>query len=447
MITTGPYDEAYMPDGTPRPHYAAVLEALAGRDLEALRARLDGRLAERGITFGTGADAEPFKLDPVPRVIPAGEWARIERGLVQRVRALNAFVTDVYSEQAAVEAGVVPARVIGSASYFEPALMGSVIPHARPIVVAGFDVIRNEAGEYLVLEDNVRTPSGVAYAVAARAALDEVLPAPAGRVALDASFSALGAALRALATVEDPTVAVLSDGPANTAYYEHRTIAEALGVPVVTPDDLELRDGRVLAAGRPVDVLYRRTNADRCEDPVGRLLLQPCRSGAVACANAFGTGVADDKLTHAYVEDLVRFYLGEEPLIGSVGTYDLAREDHRERVLGRIDELVVKPRAESGGEGVFVGPHATPSDRQRMVRTVMAAPDDYIAQETIGLSLHPTVAGGELVRRHVDLRAFVFATADGPVAFPGGLTRVALEPGSLVVNSSQDGGGKDTWIL
>lgn len=450
IATTEPYDEAFTQDGEARPHYAALLDALADHDLEAMRGRIDAGLAGREITFGTGADADPFTLDPVPRLITGEEWDGIERGLVQRVRAINAFVTDVYGAQAIVAAGVVPERVVASATYFEPALRGGAIPHARPVIVAGLDVVRDEAGEFRVLEDNVRTPSGIAYAIAARhAILDEELPAPPGLVDVDGTFDVLGEALCAAAPahVDDPQVVVLSDGPANTAWYEHVTIAGVLGVPLVTPEDIEVRDGRVHARGAAVDVIYRRTNADRVDDPIGQVLLEPQRSGAVTCANAFGTGVADDKLTHAYVEDMVRFYLGEEPLIRSVPSYDLGIPSVREQVLSRIDEVVVKPRAESGGQGVFVGPHATASDRERMVREVMQAPEEFIAQDTIALSLHPTLSDGELAARHVDLRAFVFVTADGPVVMPGGLTRVALDPGSLVVNSSQNGGGKDTWVL
>ena len=448
LATKEPYDEAFTDDAA-KPQYAGVLAELATRDLDELSATIEARLAADRITFGS----DPFKLDPVPRVLTADEWSGIERGIVQRVRALNAFVCDAYGDREIVAAGIVPRRVIESADYHEPALEGIAIPHERPVVVAGLDVVRDEAGEFLVLEDNLRTPSGVAYAVAARAALDAELPAPEGRVSLDGTLERVAAALRdcAPAHVDDPQIVVVSDGPSNTAWWEHRTIAEVLGAPLVTPAELEVRDGRVHAffdgSLRPVDVVYRRTNSDRCDDAIGELLLEPCRSGAVTCANSFGTGVADDKLTHAYVEDMVRFYLGEEPLIRSVPTYDLGLAAHREIVLPRIDEMVVKPRAESGGYGVFVGPHATPSDRERMVRTVLEAPEDYVAQKTIGLSMHPTVEDGRLVPRHVDLRVFVFVTADGPVAFPGGLTRVAFEKGSLVVNSSQDGGGKDTWIL
>ena len=436
IAATGPYDEAFTEGGTPRPHYARVLDALDGHDLEALRLRVDADLAAHGVGFGD----EPFTIDPVPRVLTAAEWSGIEAGLVQRVLALNAFVADVYGEKAIVRDGILAPHVVAGATYHEPALDGARIPHARPIVVAGLDIVRDEAGEFLVLEDNVRTPSGIAYAVAARASLDALLPVPDARVGIDGIYDVLGQALRdaAPAHIDEPRVVVLTDGPANVAFYEHRRIAERLGLPLVTPDELDLDE---------VDVVYRRTNADRCEDPVGRLLLEPCRSGAVTCANAFGSGVADDKLTHAYVEDMIRFYLGEEPLLRSVPTYDLGDPEQRERVLPRIDEIVVKPRAESGGHGVFVGPHATPGDRARMVREVLAEPQAYVAQETIALSLHPTVVDGELVPRHVDLRAFVFVTADGPRVLPGGLTRVALDDGSLVVNSSQNGGGKDTWVL
>jgi uncharacterized circularly permuted ATP-grasp superfamily protein len=454
------YDEAFVRSGVPRAQYAAVLEALGAGELDALRARLAAEVAALEVTFGLGPDAPDFHLDPVPRVLTAGEWSELEAGLVQRARALNAFVADAYGERRIVAAGVVPARVIDSAQHFEPLMAGARFAGAGPVAIAGLDVVRDPSGAFLVLEDNVRTPSGLAYAVGARAALAAVLGPAGGAVAVEPVFELLAAALRAAAPAgrEEPCVAVVSDGPENTAWFEHREVARRLGLALVRPDELEV-DGavvRVVVDGRRdrVDVVYRRTDEDRltgddgAPTPLGALLHAPCRAGTLGCVNAFGAGVADDKLAHAYVEDMVRFYLAEEPRLRSVPTYDLGDPAVRERLLDRMDELVVKPRAESGGQGIFVGPHARERDREAMAEEVRRAPEAFVAQETISLSHHPTVVdGGRLEPRHVDLRAIVLLAGERAGALPGGLTRVALEAGSLVVNSSQGGGAKDTWVL
>ena len=455
----GPFEEAFDGPGTPRPCYEDVLDALSGCDLGDLSRRVTAGLEARGVTFGDGRDAEPFRFDPVPRVLTADEWEQLEAGLVQRLRALNAFVVDVYGAGEIIGAGLVPERVVASADHFEPAMRDVRPPPDVPIGVAGFDVVRNETGDFVVLEDNVRTPSGIAYAVAAREALDEHLPAPANRRAIDRAFDLLGSTLLAAApdATRRPTVVVLTDGPENSAWYEHRCVAERLGLPLVRPSELEVRGDELLARidgrFRRVDVVYRRTDEDRLTgddgEPTGvaRLLLEPCRAGTLACVNAFGTGVADDKLTHAYVEAMIRFYLDEEPLLRSVPTYDLGDDEAREALLARAHELVIKPRSASGGYGVVVGPHAGEHELAAAVAEVRERPEDFIAQETISLSRHPTVVGGRLEPRHVDLRAFAFAHGDDASVLPGGLTRVALRRGSLVVNSSQQGGGKDTWVL
>ena len=416
-------------------------------DLPRLRSRVADVLERQDVTFS----GERFTIDPVPRVIAADEWRTLERGLVQRVRALRAFVEDVYGARRIVSAGIVPRRVIESADYYEPAMVGARFPAGGPIAVAGLDIVRDEHGRFLVLEDNLRTPSGLAYAVAARQALDACLPEPAGRRDLSAAFDMLGEALRGASERADPLVVVLSDGPANSAWFEHQAIARHLGFPLVRIEDLRRRDDGLYADIRGtwqrVDVVYRRTDQDRLDQPIGRVLHDTCVDGAAAIVNSFGNGVADDKLAHAYVEDMVRFYLGEEPLISSVPTYDLGLGDVREAVLDRIDEVVVKPRAASGGEGILIGPLATGEQRERTAQAVREAPEDWVAQEPIRLSCHPTLAGDRLEPRHVDLRAFVFLAGDRARVLPGGLTRVALERGSLIVNSSQGGGAKDTWVL
>jgi uncharacterized circularly permuted ATP-grasp superfamily protein len=308
-----------------------------------------------------------------------------------------------------------------------------------------------------VLEDNVRTPSGITYAEVAREVVGELLDAPSA-AGFDESYEFLAAALRRAAPegVDDPFVVLLTNGPGNSAWFEHKRLGRRLGIPVVTWEDLDVRGGRVYAtvdgARRPVDVIYRRTDEDSLRAPNGRstrlvMLLGPVRNGTLAVANAPGTGVADDKLVHAYVEDMTRLYLGEEPLLRSVPTYDLAEPSTLAYVLGRLDELVVKPRADYGGRGVVIGPHARPEDLAQVARMIAARPDRFIAQETIPLSVHPTLTTGRLEPRHVDLRAFVLCSGEHVNVVPGGLTRVALSPGALVVNSSQNGGGKDTWVL
>ena len=448
------YDEAYERPGVPRAHYADLLADLRGTDLRELAEQAADWVDVYGVTFA-GA---PFAIDPVPRVLTAAEWSELEAGLVQRVRALNAFVRDVHGPRAIVEAGVVPPVLVASADHHEPAMAGMAEHEANPIAVAGLDVVRDPDGRFLVLEDNLRTPSGVAYAAAARQASEALFPERPPLRDVSCGFDLLGAALRAAADgVEDPFVVQVSDGPGNSAWYEHQAVSERLGIPLVGVDDLDVDDGGLVACvddeQRPVDVVYRRTNDERLIDadgrptPLGAVLVEPLRRGRVACANAFGAGVADDKLAHAYVERMIDFYLGQEPLVRSVPTFDLADPAAREEVLDRIDEMVVKPRSESGGEGVVIGPHAAGEDRERTIRAIEEDPEAFVAQETVWLSRHPTIVDGRLEPRHVDLRAFAFVIGERVAALPGGLTRVALDPGALVVNSSQDGGAKDTWVL
>jgi len=418
-------------------------------------------LRRRGVTFGAGDGQDEFRVDPVPRLITGAEWAPLAAGLAQRVRALERFVADAYGPQRIVAAGVVPLAAITTAEYFEPALVGMAHPPRNWIPIAGLDIVRDTDGEFKVLEDNLRTPSGIAYAVAAREAVAGNLGVPDGlRIhSLDTAFDTLKRTIQAAAPdgVEHPTVVVLSDGPHNSAYYEHRTIAAKLGVALLEPSELRVRDGRVGAwidgAMRPVDVIYRRTDDDRLHDtggaltPLGELVCEPWFAGRVSLVNAFGTGLADDKLLHAYVEDIVRFYLDEEPLLASVPTYDLSQPEQRAMVLARIDELVIKPRGGQGGAGVVVCPHARPESIERIAAAVRARPELYIAQEMVMLSCQPTVCDGRLEPRHVDLRPFVMARGDEIDVIPGGLTRVAFDAGALVVNSSQNGGAKDTWVL
>ena len=454
-VTTSALDEARHSDGRARPLYESLLASLEGSDLAAIAADVDALLVEQGVTFGE----IPFRLDPVPRLIDAAEWSSVERGLEQRMRALVAFVADAHGARDAVAAGVIPARVVESAAGYERDAEG--IESRAAGWVGGFDLVRGDDGVLRVLEDNMRTPSGIAYLAAARAALAAHLPGepPPGLRDPAPAFDLLGSALRASAPagVDAPAIVVLSDGPSNNAWYEHRQIARRLGLPLVLPSDLSHRGDRLRARVDDreidVDVVYRRTDVDGLRDPEGaptwvsEALLGPVRAGTLAVVNPFGGGVADDKLVHAYAEDLVRFYLGEEPAIESVPTYDLGDEDIRALQLPRLDELVVKPRHGLGGQGVVICPHASSEDRERIAELVVAQPDSWVAQEMVALSTHPTVIEGRLAPRHVDLRPFVIGGGDTATVVPGGLTRFALREGELVVNSSQEGGGKDTWVL
>jgi uncharacterized circularly permuted ATP-grasp superfamily protein len=447
----GLYDEAVTGDGLPRRSSFGGLRAVDAHVVGDLAAAVSGDAAREGVCFHSVGGDQAFVIDPVPRVIGADEWEGVEAGVIQRVCALNAFVADVYGPRRIVEAGIVPERVIETAEYYEPQLRGLQVPGDMWIGVAGLDVVRDHLGRFLVLEDNVRTPSGYAYACAARRALAthlDLAPEDHPRP-LDGLTGMLMATLRHLAPGgDDPRIVVLTDGEDNSAYYEHAWIAGELGVPLVVPDQLELRDSELWLDGEQVDVVYRRTDADRLDTSVGRLLLDPWRAGTLGIANAFGTGVADDKLTHAYVEDMIRFYLEQEPLLPSVKTFDLGEPETLQRALDVFEELVIKPRGGHGGLGIVVAPHAQRADIQVARDAVRANPTEFVAQRMVKLSTHPTVVNGRLAPRHVDLRPYVFLTRDnGAQVMPGGLTRVAFNEGALVVNSSQNGGAKDTWVL
>jgi uncharacterized circularly permuted ATP-grasp superfamily protein len=448
------FDEAWSAPGVPREHYAPLLEALRSVDSAELLAAVAAFMAEHGVRFG----GSPFVVDALPRIISAPEWDALERGLAQRARALNRFLLDAYGPREVVAAGIVTDGVLNTAEGFEPDLAGRLPSHPWPAAIIGFDVVRAPDGEFQVLEDNMRTPSGFAYAISARAAVTAALPhgLPAPRPIEPALWDQLGAVMRAAAPagVSDPRTVVLTDGPDNVAYDEHAMAAEALGAVLATPEELVAGDGGLHVAGatgtlEAVDVVYRRTNEDRVRDhdgamtAVARLLLQPWLTGQIGLVNAFGNGLADDKLIHGHIEDFVRFYLGEEPLIRSVPTMSIGS---RPDVIDHLETHVVKPRHGHGGIGVVIGPHADAEDLKRLAHELRQDPTAYIAQPTITLSVHPTVISGRLEPRHVDLRPFSFA-ADDITLMPGGLSRVAFDEGSIVVNSSQNGGGKDTWVM
>ena len=446
--TTSPdiFDEAFHAAGDPRGAYGPLLDRLEDVGFAAAGAQVREQMVAEGCTFGEGDGGEAFRIDPVPRVLTADEWEPLACGLEQRVRALDAFLADLYDARRILDEGVMPARVIARAEHFEQDLVGTPPPRVR-VALAGLDVIRTSSGEFQVLEDNLRTPSGLAYTFAARRAVGGLYTGTADPVPVEEpALALLEHALRSAAPegVKHPRIALLTDGPKNTAFWEHARLAELLELPLLDVNSFHPSS---------YDVVYRRTDEDRVRDERGRLtrigsfMLDGLKAGTLACVNALGNGAADDKLVHAYVEDMIRFYLGEEPRLRSVPTYDLAVDDHREEVLDRLGEMVVKPRSGYGGEGVFVGPQADTSERDRVATAVRDDPEEWIAQETVFFSRHPTVIDGRIQPRHIDLRPYVVFDGERAAAIPGGLTRVAYPEGELVVNSSQGGGGKDTWVL
>ena len=448
------YDEAFEAPGRVRDHYADVLEALGAVGLREAAALVEERIAAEAVTFG-GGDGAPFVVDPVPRVFTQAEWQELTAGLRQRVLALDAFLSDVHGERRALAEGVVPERVIHGSAYLDEELRGLQPAAGARVAIAGLDVVRGADGRFLVLEDNVRTPSGSAYALAAAEAVEAVLPVHEPHAA---AASWLRDALRRCMEAANPDgegeLVLLSDGPANSAWYEHQRLAGIAGLRIAGLEEVRARGrGLELRDGTPVRSVYRRTDEDRVRDDRGELtdvaavLLPALREGRVGLVNWFGNGLADDKRLYPYVDDLVRLYLGEEPLLRSVPTYDLTDDGTRADVLGRIGDVVVKPRDGYGGDGVTVGPTATSAQLAEARETVAGDPWRWIAQDPVALSTHPTVAGGRLCPRHVDFRPFAFCDGEDVVVAPGGLTRVALEEGSMIVNSSRKGGGKATWVL
>ena len=452
----GVFDEAFEGPDVPRAHYEDLLKAVAEAGPQALAADVERSLRREEVTFGASDDGL-LALDPVPRLLTAGEWSTIEAAIRQRARALEHFAADVYFEREIVAAGVLPERVIEGSEHHEPAMRRAFEPPMW-VSVVGFDLVRGPDGRFQVLEDQVRMPSGLSYAVAAREQLGD-LPALSGDPApVDGAFERLGAALRAAAppAADEPTIVLLSTGSAAAGWYEHVRVGRELGIHVVTLADLERRGGEVVRRegdrAERVDVVYLRTNEDRFTEAeggltaIGELLLEPCVAGRVACVNAPGSGIADDKLVHAYVEEMIRFYLGEDPLLDSVRTYDLGIDSQREAALEAPEDMVFKPRGKMGGEGVVVWSGADGDARADVVAALRRAPERMIAQQRVELSAHPTVISDGLEPRRIDLRPYLIRSPDGDWALPGGLSRVALERGSLIVNSGQGGGVKDTWV-
>ncbi|WP_169979321.1 circularly permuted type 2 ATP-grasp protein [Tautonia rosea] len=464
------FDEMFAEDGRPRSHYGALynrLATLSTEDMESRHHMADLVMRRQGITFtvyGRGEGLEQIiPFDPIPRLISSEEWETLERGLEQRVRALNAFVHDVYHDRLILKDRVVPAELVVGASGYQRECVGLRVPRDIYIHISGIDLIRDENGQFLVLEDNARTPSGVSYVLNNRHVMKQVFPFLFQQYnvrPIDDYPANLLATLRAIdpSGRDDPTVAVMTPGVYNSAYFEHSFLARQMGVELVEGRDLFFDGGYVYMkttrGPRRVDVLYRRVD-DRSLDPLAfdrtsvlgvAGLYGALRAGNLGLANALGTGVCDDKAIYPFVPEFVRYYLREEPILGNVETFRLTEPSQRQHVLTNLEKLVVKAVDGSGGYGMLIGPASTKAQREEFARKIEADPRRFIAQPTISLSQHPTFVDGRLEGRHIDLRPFVLF-GDQVRVLPGGLTRVALPKGSLVVNSSQGGGTKDTWVL
>jgi uncharacterized circularly permuted ATP-grasp superfamily protein len=466
----GFYDEAFAAPDQPRRGAELLLRRLQELGPEAIvrhQNSAERALLHLGITFnvyGNGGGTERiFPFDVLPRIIEAAEWARIEAGLLQRVGALNRFVDDIYGAQRILEDGVIPRHVVESARSFHPECRGLRPPHGVWCHISGIDLVRDAQGELYVLEDNVRCPSGVSYVLTNRQVLKQTFPEvfEASEIRpVDDYPNRLLDLLQSLAPPEvgQPSVVVLTPGTYNAAYFEHSYLAHRMGVELVEGRDLVVVDERVYMRTTqglsPVHVIYRRIDDDFLDPDVFREdsmlgvrgLLAAFRAGNVALVNAPGTGVADDKVIYGYVPDMIDYYLGQQPILRNVPTWLCWNDADREHVLGHLDELVVKAANESGGYGMLIGPHSTPEQRADFGERIREHPRDYIAQPTLALSRSPVIVDGRLEGRHVDLRPFVLC-GQSCYVLPGGLTRVALRKGSLVVNSSQGGGSKDTWVL
>ena len=465
------YDELFLAEGKPRSHSTTLIRHMIelGIDrIEQQRQTAEIAFFELGVTFNVYSDNQGvekiFPFDIIPRIIDSDEWGKLERGLKQRIQALNLFLDDVYGEQKIVQDGKIPLEVITTASGFLKPCLGLKPPRGVWCHITGTDLVRDRDGQWYVLEDNLRSPSGVSYVLENRRVMKSTFPEIFQDMTVKPVDDYPNHLLETLLNLApphlpDPTVVVLTPGIYNSAYYEHSFLAQQMGIELVEGRDLVVADGylqmKTTRGLQRVDVVYRRID-DRFLDPLAFNpdsllgvpgLMKVYQEGKVALANAPGTGIADDKVVYAYVPEMIRYYLNEEPILASVPTYLCWRESDRNYVLENLDKLVVKSADEAGGYGMLIGTTSTKAERQEFAQKIITHPRNYIAQPTLGLSRVPTIIDGKIEGRHVDLRPYILHRGDEIYVHPGGLTRVALKKGSLVVNSSQGGGSKDTWVL
>lgn len=464
------YDEMFTSAGQARTHYEALYQRVLDLTAEELQSRqqaADLSFLHQGITFTVYGRTEGteriFPYDLLPRIITSSEWSTIERGLAQRITALNLFLQDIYHDARILKDKIIPPELIFSSQHYRREMRGVRVPRDLYVSVCGTDLIRLPSGEFVVLEDNLRVPSGVSYMLANRQVTKHVFPrmfADYGVRPVENYGRALLGTLRHLAPQghSEPTIVLMTPGVYNSAYFEHAFLARQMGIELVEGRDLVVHDNyvymRTTAGLRRVDVIYRRIDDDYLDPltfrPDSALgvpgLFNAYRAGNVALANAVGTGVADDKAFYYYVPKIIRYYLGEDPIINNVETYLLTEEQEMRHVLANLDKLVVKAVGESGGYGMLIGPHSSVDQREEFRKRIIANPRNYIAQPTLALSRAPCFVGEDVEARHVDLRPYILYGEQVTIV-PGGLTRVALQRGSLVVNSSQGGGSKDTWVL
>jgi len=465
------FDEIFKSKGEPRvfaKQLVDYLKTLTSDDLYEKELRAEAAIVEQGITFTIYSDGEnidrAWPFDIIPRIIEFNEWARVEEGLKQRLKALNMFINDIYNKQEIINAGIVPADIINTSRNFRKECIGVTPKFGVWANICGSDLVRDADGTFYVLEDNLRVPSGVSYMLENRKITKQVFPELFGNmniVPVDDYPAQLFEMLNSIAPegVKNPTIAVMTPGIFNSAYFEHSFLAYQMGAELVEGADLYVDKNdkvfmKTISGLEPVHVIYRRIDDDFLDPEVFRKdsclgcagLMRAWKKGNVAIANAPGTGVADDKVVYYYVPKMIEFYLSEKPIVPNVPTWLCRNDEDRKYVLEHIHELVVKPANESGGYGMLIGPHSTKEEHEKFRNLVMENPRNYIAQPTLSLSVAPTICGRNIAPRHVDLRPFILTGAHSYVT-PGGLTRVALREGSLVVNSSQGGGSKDTWII
>lgn len=467
------FDEMFSSQGDPRQHYKLFfdrLSRLSYSEFQQKREAIDLAFLQQGITFTVYGEQESteriFPFDLTPRIIPNKEWVHLEKGLEQRLTALNMFLHDIYHDQKIIKDGVVPMDILKSAKHFRPEMMGIDVPKDIYIHICGTDLIRDDKGEYLVLEDNGRCPSGVSYMLENRHAMMRAFPQMYANANVRNVLNYPEKLLSALKHISpngnpNPTIAVLTPGVYNSAYFEHCSLARQMGVAIVEGRDLFVDTDdkvymRTTEGMKQVDVLYRRIDDDFIDPEVFRKdsmlgvpgLMRAYRSGNLGLANAIGTGVADDKVMYCFVPDMIKYYLGEESILPNVKTWLPYRKDDMQYIMENLGDLVVKAANEAGGYGMLIGPHATKKEIEEFRAMVKAKPRDFIAQTPISLSRHPTFIDDEddYGGRHIDLRPYIIS-GEKTTIIPGGLTRVALKKGSLVVNSSQGGGSKDTWVL